>query len=112
MQHYHGIIPRETHQMIQDLIPDDAAHVEALLAAHAVHNHVAVDADEVLAVEDRVLVLARRVDDFGREVLVAVADHFAEGVFYRGVVGVDEVAVDVADREGGFAWGWVGVGLV
>lgn len=90
--------------MVQDLIANDAHHFEALLAADRVDDHVAVDADEVLAVEDAVLVLAGRVDHFDREVVVAVADHFAKGVFDCGVVGVDEVAVDVLDREGGFAW--------
>lgn len=59
--------------------------------------------NEVLAVQDGVLVLSRGVDDLDAEVLVAVADYFAEGVFDGGVVGVYEVAVDELDCEGGFA---------
>lgn len=47
--------------MVQDLLPNDAHHVKALLAADAINNHVAVDADEVLAVEDGVLVLVQSV---------------------------------------------------
>ena len=93
-----------TYQMIQYLIPDDSAHLKALLARDRVDDHVAMNADEVLAVEDGVLVLAGGVDDLDGEVLVAVADDFAEGVLDGGVVGVDEVAVDVLDCEGGFAW--------
>lgn len=90
--------------MIQNLIPYDPAHLEAGLAGDRVDDHVAVDADEVLAVEDGVLVLPRGVDDLDGEVRVTVADQLAEGVLDGGVVGVDEVAVDVLDREGGFAW--------
>lgn len=93
--------------MIQDLIPDYPTHFEALLGGDGVHDHIAVDADEVFAVEDGVFVLARGVDDFGREVGGAVADDFGEGVFDGGVVGVDEVAVDILDCERGFAWGSV-----
>ena len=85
--------------MVQDLVADDAAHLEALLARDRIHNHVAVDADEVLAVQDGVLVLAGGVDDLQPEVLVAIADDFTEGVLDGGVVGVDEVAVDVLDGE-------------
>jgi hypothetical protein len=93
----------KTHQVVQDLISDDPAHLEALLAGDRVDDHVAVDANEVLAVEDGVLVLAGGVDDLDGEVLVAVPDHFAEGVLDRGVVGVDEVAVDILDGEGALA---------
>jgi hypothetical protein len=37
--------------VVQDLVPDDAHHLEALLAADRVDDHVAVDADKVLRVE-------------------------------------------------------------
>jgi len=43
------------------------------------------------------------VDDFGGEVLLLVADYFAEGVFDGWVVALDEVAIDVAHCQGGFA---------
>ena len=43
--------------MVQDLIADDARHLEALLAGNGVDDHVAMDADEVLRVEDAVLIL-------------------------------------------------------
>ena len=90
--------------MVQDLIPNDAHHLEALLAADRVHNHVPMNADKVFRIENRVFILAGGVDDFDGKVLVLQTDDFAEGVFDGGVVGVDEVAVDVLDREGGFAW--------
>ena len=72
--------------MSQDLIPDDATHLEALLACDRVDDHVAVYANKVLAVENRVLVLPCRVDDLDRKILVSVPDYFAEGVFDRWVV--------------------------
>jgi hypothetical protein len=93
-----------TYKVVQDLVPDDAHHLEALLAADRVDDHVAVDADKVLGVEDAVLVLAGGVDHLDGEVVVAVADDFAKGVFDGRVVRVDKVAVDVLDCEGGFAW--------
>jgi hypothetical protein len=95
-----------TYEVVKDLVPDDADHLEALLAADRVDDHVAVDSDEVLGVEDAVLVLAGGVDHLDGEVVVAVADHFAEGVFDGRVVRVDKVAVDVLDCEGGLAWRW------
>jgi hypothetical protein len=93
-----------TYKVVQDLVPNDAHHLKALLAADRVDDHVAVDSDKVLRVEDAVLVLAGGVDHLDGEVVVAVADHFAEGVFDGRVVRVDKVAVNVLDCEGGFAW--------
>ena len=90
--------------MIQYLIPDNPTHLETLLARDGIHNHIPMYPDEVLAVQYRVLVLSRCIDDLDREIVVAVADHFGEGVFDCWVVGVHEVAVDVLDCEGGFAW--------
>ena len=90
---------KETHffhyQMIEDFIPNDATHLKALLARHRVHNHVPVDADEMFAVENGILVLTGRVDDLHAKILVTVAHDFAEGVLDRRVIRVDEVAVDV-----------------
>jgi len=90
--------------MVENLIPDNAAHLEALLARHGVHNHVPMDANKVLAIQDRVFVLACGIDDLDGEVGVLVADHFGEGVFDGRVVGVDEVAVDILDCERRLAW--------
>ena len=98
---------RNTYKVVQNLVPDDAHHLKALLAADRVDDHVAVDADKVLGVEDAVLVLSRGVDHLNGEVMVAVANDLAEGVFDGRVVRVDEVAVDVLDCEGGFAWACV-----
>lgn len=90
--------------MVQDLVSDDAHHLEALLAADGVDNHVAMDANKVLGVENAVLVLASSVDHLYGEVMVAVADDFAESIFDGRVVRVDKVAVDILDCERGFAW--------
>lgn len=43
--------------MIEDFISNDANHFEALFAGNAVHDHVAVDANEVLAVQDSIFIL-------------------------------------------------------
>jgi hypothetical protein len=92
--------------VIENLIPNNPDHLETLLAADRVHNHVPMNANKMLAVENTVLVLAGGVDHLDGEVMVAVADHFAESVFDRRVVGVDEVPVDVLHCEGGFACDW------
>lgn len=76
----------DTYQVIQNLIPDDPHHFKALLARHRVHDHVPVNSDKVLVVENRVFILSCGVDDFYRKVLVSVSDHFAKGVFDRGIV--------------------------
>lgn len=86
--------------MVQDLVSDDAHHLEALLAADGVDNHVAMNADEVLGVENAVLVLASSVDHLYGEVMVAVADNLAESVLDGRVVGIDKVAVDILDCKG------------
>ena len=46
-----------TYQVVEDLVTDDAGHLEALLARHRVDDEVAMDADKVLGVEDAVFVL-------------------------------------------------------
>ena len=49
----HGL----AYHMIQNLVANDPHHLETLLAADAVDNHVSMDTNEVLAVEDSVFVL-------------------------------------------------------
>lgn len=43
--------------MIQNLVTDDSHHFEALLAANAVDNHVSMNANEVLAIQNGVFIL-------------------------------------------------------
>jgi hypothetical protein len=45
--------------VVEDLVADDACHFEALLAGDGIDDEVAMDADEVLRVEDAVLVLVQ-----------------------------------------------------
>jgi hypothetical protein len=46
-----------TYEVVQDLIANDTRHFEALLAGDGVDNHVAMDADEMLRVEDTIFIL-------------------------------------------------------
>ena len=46
-----------TYQVIENLVAYDPGHLEALLAGDRVHDHVAMDADEVLGVENAVFIL-------------------------------------------------------
>jgi len=85
--------------MIEDLFSNDADHLETLLATNTVDDHVAMDANEVLAVEYRVFILACSVYDLGRIVLILVSYDLGESVLNCGVVGVDKVAIDVVDCE-------------
>lgn len=43
--------------MVQDLISDDSNHLEGLSRRDRVHQHVTMDADEVLGVQLAVIVL-------------------------------------------------------
>lgn len=45
--------------MIENLVSDDSDQLERLFAFHAVHDHVPIGANEMFAVEDRVLVLLK-----------------------------------------------------
>lgn len=51
----------ETYEVVEDLVTDNARHLEALLACDRVDNHVAVDANEVLGVKNTVLILKRAI---------------------------------------------------
>ena len=90
----HGSLGCEcSYQVIQDLIANDSAHLEALLARYRVDDHIAMYTNEVLAVEYSILILASGINDLDREVLISISNDFAEGVLDGRVVGVDEVAV-------------------
>ena len=89
--------------MVQNLLSYYTDHLEALLATNAIHYHIAMDADEVLAVQYRVLVLPGSIDDLGRKVLVLISYYFRECVLDGRVICIDEVAVNVLDGEGGLA---------
>lgn len=43
--------------MVQDLIANDARHLKALFVGNRVDNHVAMNADKVLGVENAVFIL-------------------------------------------------------
>ena len=92
-----------TYQVIEDLLANDANHIEALLVSYTIHNHVSMDTDELSAVQDCVLVLSCCVDDFGCIVLVLVTDDLGKGVFNGRIVSVDEVTVDKLNCEGALA---------
>ena len=46
-----------SYQVIEDLLADDADHLKGLLGGDRVDQQIAVDADEMLRVENAVLVL-------------------------------------------------------
>lgn len=46
------VMVRETHEVVENLVTDDARHLEALLASDRVDNHVAMDTDKVLRVKN------------------------------------------------------------
>jgi hypothetical protein len=56
-------------------------------------------ANEMLAIEDGVLILAGRINNLYREVLVLVPDNFAERILDSWVIGVDKVVVDELDCQ-------------
>ena len=50
---------RSMYQVVEDFVPKDADHLEGLLGSNGIDEHVAMDADEVLGVQDAVFVLER-----------------------------------------------------
>lgn len=54
--------------MVQNLVPDDAHHLEALLASHRIDQHVAMDPNEVFGVEYAVLILNSKVRRIRRHI--------------------------------------------
>lgn len=85
--------------MVEDLVANDGDHLKRLPGGNGVNDHVAMDANEVLRVEDAVLVLAGRVYDLGHVVLALVLDGAVEGVFDRRVVVLYKGALDEADGQ-------------
>lgn len=88
-----------TYQVVEDLVADDLDHVKRRHGPDRVHEHVPVDPDEVLRVQDAVLVLPGRVDNLRQVVLPLVPDRLGEGVLDGRVVALDEATVDELDRE-------------
>ena len=50
---------QETYKVVEDLVTNDARHLETLLAGHRIDNQVAMDANEVLRIQNAVLILER-----------------------------------------------------
>jgi hypothetical protein len=45
--------------MVQDLIPNDRHHIKGLARCHRIYNDVAMNANEVLRVQDTIFILDR-----------------------------------------------------
>jgi len=89
--------------MVENLFPNDANHVEALLVPYTVHNHVPMNADELSAVENSVFILSCGVDNLGGIILVLVANDFGKGVLDGRVIGIDKVSINELDCQGALA---------
>lgn len=85
--------------MIEYFVSNDATHLKALLAGDRIDDHVTMYTNEVLAIQNRVLVLPCCINDLGGDVLVLISNDFAERVFDGGIIRVDEVAVDILHRQ-------------
>lgn len=113
--------------MIQDLVAQDADDVEGLPGSNGVDKHVAMDADEVLGVQNAIFVLERRasqaddrrlqqailgwvdpwlsayltrgVDYFRGEVLAFISDDTTEGIFDCRIIAFNKVPVHELHRE-------------
>lgn len=51
------VVQGKPYEVIEDLVPDDARHLEALLACNRIDDHVAMDTNEVLRVKNAILIL-------------------------------------------------------
>jgi len=48
-----------THKVVQDLVADDLNHLKGLSGSNRVDQNIAMDTDEVLGIQDRVLILRK-----------------------------------------------------
>lgn len=48
-----------THEVVQDLVADDLYHLKGLSGSNRVDQNIAMDTDEVLGIQDRVLILKK-----------------------------------------------------
>ena len=90
-------------RVIENLVVYGLDHLKAVARGNAVDQDVAVDADRVLGIEDRVLILTSSVDNVAVVFLSLVGDGLAENVLNGRVVRVDKRVLDVADDQRGFA---------
>lgn len=54
-----GVDKAATYEMIENLVPNNTRHLKALLASDRVDNHVSMNADKVLRVEDTIFILVK-----------------------------------------------------
>jgi len=118
--------------VIQNLISDNLNHLKRLRGSNRVNQHIPMNANEVLRVQNRIFILRpispnphqdikyhvisprggkRRIsahlpsgiNDLSGVVLTLKLDNFAEGVLDRGGVALYKVPVYELHREGGFS---------
>jgi hypothetical protein len=46
--------------MIQDLVSQDPHHIKGLFGRHGIHQHIAMDADEMLRIKNAIFILPKR----------------------------------------------------
>lgn len=88
---------------VQDLVVENSDEIERGLGSHRVDQHVAMNADRILSMEDGVLVLSRGVQNLGIVFLALVLDDLVEGVFDGGVVRIYEMVLNISYGYRGFA---------
>lgn len=77
--------------MVEDFVANYLDHFEGGLARYRVYEHIAVNPNRVLGIQNGVFVLASGVNNFRGVFLVFVLDGLAEGVFDRGIVALHKV---------------------
>jgi len=120
--------------VVEDLVAEDANHVEGLLGGDGVDQNITVNANEVFRIQDTVFILVvvmlilatdffhltrfcvaappslqssyltSGVNNLSSIILPLVFHNLAERVFDGGVVAFDEMTVDELDSEGGLAY--------
>ena len=122
---------REIYKVVENLLANERNHVKGCTRRDRVHEHVAMDADKVLGVQDRILILvllassfachpaarrggsflkrtsthlACRIHDLRRELFSLEMNLFGKGVFNGRVVTFNKVSLDELDRERGFPY--------
>ena len=76
--------------VVQNLVVHRLDHLKGRSRGNRVHEHIAVDANRMLRVQDRVLILPSRIDNVAVVVLAAVLDRLFKHILNRRVVGINK----------------------
>jgi hypothetical protein len=105
--------------VIQDLVSNDVNHLKRLCRCYGIYEHIAVNPNKMLRIEDAVFILeairsrtqyanvsylASCVNDFGGVLLSLILDDFTKSVLDRWIIALYKVPIHKTHCERRFSW--------